>query len=50
MYEGYKVVLFEKDEPKKTQKVTGLGSVSLPCQLEFMTFLGALQDFACIVC
>ena len=42
LYAGYKVVLFEKDEPKKRREVTGLGTVVLPSQLEFMTFLGML--------
>ena len=43
MYTDYKVVLVETRDPKSSNEVTGLGSVALPCQQEFMTFLGNLR-------
>jgi hypothetical protein len=43
MYAQHRVVLVETRDPKGGHEVTGLGSVALPCQLEFMTFLGNLR-------
>jgi len=43
MYTDHKVVLVETRDPKSSNEVTGLGNVALPCQQEFMTFLGNLR-------
>ena len=43
MYSAHKVVVVETRDPKNNYEVTGLGTVALPCQLEFMTFLGNLR-------
>ena len=43
LYTDKRVVLVETGDPKDTEEVTGLGTVALPCQQEFMTFLGNLR-------
>ena len=42
-YTDFRVVLVETGDPRDTQEVTGLGTVALLCQQEFMTFLGNLR-------
>ena len=42
-YTDFRVVLVETGDLRDTQEVTGLGTVALPCQQEFMTFLGNLR-------